>query len=179
MAVLVRADIALNHAQHAGPLIVDNGRRAGIDHHMISAGDLNGKGGNETVPHHGRRSLAVQELIPGAPVRMGVGHNPVAEIGGKALVEPQIFPVGRRYQIAEPLVGDLMGDDLTDPLNPFRRGGLWEMEQQVFPECDGAPVFHGAESKIGNGNQVHLGQRIVDAVIIFAILQRFAAKGEP
>jgi hypothetical protein len=72
-----------------------------------------------------------------------------------------------------------MGDDFADPLHTLSRGGFWKMKQQVLPEGNGPPVFHGAEGKIRNGNKIHFRQGVVDAVKIFTEGQGLAPEAEP
>ena len=50
------------------------------------------------------------------------------------------------------------------------------MKQQIFAEGDGAPILHGPEGEIRNGDQVHFGKRIGNVIIGFAKRQRFAAE---
>jgi hypothetical protein len=123
-----------------------------------------------------RLGLASDKLMPDLPRGIVVIHHAVTEVGGKTFVEPEIFPILRGHQVAEPLMGDFMGDDLADAGLRFPRCHPGHVEQQVFTEGDRPPVFHGPEGKIGYGDQVHLGQRIVDGVVCFAVSQRLAAK---
>ena len=83
---------------------------------MLSSGNLYGKCLAQRIPVHGPMGLSVQELLPHIPLRIVVRHNAIAEICGKALVEPEVLPIRRADQISEPLMGHLVGNDFTYPL---------------------------------------------------------------
>ena len=171
---MILSDISVNLPQDAAALAVDDRRGAGIDDDMLSAGDFDGKIFDQGIPGHGHRGLAIKKLVPDAPVRVIMIHDAITEIRGKAFIQPQIFPVRRGDQIAEPLVHDFMGDDFTDSALPGFRCNARIPQQQVLPKRDGPPVLHGAESKVRNGDQIQLGKRIGNAEIFFAECQRIA-----
>ena len=176
LLIAVMTDMAFDHAQDAGSLVVDDRCGAGVYGQVLAAGNFNGKGLLKAVAGQRRGGFHVQELVPDAPLGVMMGHHAETEIGGEAFIEPEIFPVRRRDQVAEPLMGDFMGDHFADALSAGLGGQLGKTQQQVFAEGDGTPVFHGAEGEIGHGDQIHFGQRIRDAIIVFAILQRLAAE---
>ena len=145
---------------------------------MLSARNLNGEVLAKPVPFQGRCRLALKELFPHIPFGKILIHDAVTEIGGKALVEPEVFPVRRRHQVPEPLMGQLMGQDLTDSFFSGPGGRLRIVEKQVFPECHGAPVFHGPCCEIGNGHKVEFGQRVPDAVILLGKSEGLSAESQ-
>ena len=172
----VRADVALDLPQDAAALVVDDGGGAGVDDEVGAARDLDRIVFEQPVARHGGGGRAVQELLPDLPFRVIVRNDAVAEIGREAFVQPEVVPVRRGDQVAEPLVGDFVRDDLADALLAGPGGDVRVMQQQVLPEGDGAPVLHGPEGEVRHGDQVHLGQGIGDAVVGLAELQRLAAE---
>ncbi len=146
---------------------------------MLAAGYLDGDIFEQGVPLHGRGRSAMQELLPNPPVGVIVSDHAVTEVSGEALVEPKILPIRRRHQVAEPLMSDLVGDHLADSFLPGFGGDARIVQQQVFTKGNGPPVLHGAEREVRDGDEIHLGQRIRDAVVGFAECQRFAAELQP
>lgn len=54
--------------------------------------------------------------------------------GGDAFVEPGGVPPGGRHQVAQPLVHDLVADDVSDGLSLRPRRHALLPQQEVFPE---------------------------------------------
>ena len=132
----------------------------------------------ECVPVKGSFCLRVKELIPYAPVRVVMVHNAETEVGCKALVEPQILPVRGADEISEPLMRHFVCDHFTYPLLAGPGCCFRIVEDQVFPEGDGAPVLHGAKGEVSDCNQVELGQWVFDSIVVFAVLEGFSAEIE-
>lgn len=101
----------------------------------------------------------------------------VAHVAGKTLLQPEIIPPLGRHQIAKPLVGQLMSNDLSHILHMLRRRGqlliLWHQQCRVT-ERDQTPVLHGAESKVRHRDKINLGQFVLDAEIILVVGQELA-----
>ena len=174
---MVRPDPGFQLPQDASALAVDDRGRAGGDGHLGVPRHFDGEGLVQGVTGQRRLGLASDKLVPDFPVGVMVVDHAIAEIGGKAFVEPEVFPLFWGHQVAEPLMGDLMGDDFTDAGLGLPRGHAGNIEQQVFAKGDRPPVFHGPEGKVGHGDQVHLGERVVDGIVVFAVGQRLAAEG--
>src|SRR5262249_42180226 len=68
----------------------------------------------------------------------------VLEVGREAFVEPAVAPVAARDQIAEPLVGELVGDEVV--ARQIDRGAL--VEEDVLVHRRRARVLHPAEDEV-------------------------------
>ena len=106
------------------------------------------------------------ERRPALPVgRVGVAGGDLHE-RGERLVEPDPVPPLHRDEVAEPHVGQLVGDDIGDQL-ALALGGRGRIdEQQVLAERDAAQVLHRAGGEVGQRQQVDLVARIGDAVVV-------------
>ncbi len=136
---------------------------------------MGGRGGVERHGALASRRLAQQDLPVGMQVVDRLGFHP----GGEALVEPEVVPPAHGDQIAEPLVGHLVGDGHGHVLAVLL-GGVFRVDQQVALEVeDRPPVLHGAKAaRAGGGHQVQLGQRIGDAEIVVVVAQQGAGLAE-
>ncbi len=131
-------------------------------------------GGGGGVQRHGALApggLAQQDLPVGVQVVDRLAFHP----GGEALVEPEVVPPAHGDQIAEPLVGHLVGDGDRNVL-AILLAGVFRVDQEVALEVhDGAPVLHGAEAAgPGRGDQVQLGQGIGDGEVVVVIAKEGA-----
>src|SRR5262249_20069065 len=94
--------------------------------------------------------------------------------GGKALIEPEIVPPGHGDEVARPLMGRLVGNDLEHGLAGPLRGILRVEEETVVEVSDAAPILHRAGVEVGNRDEVELGQWIGSAEIVVVIGQYLA-----
>ena len=85
----------------------------------------------------------------------------------ESFVQPQALPPIHSHQVPEPLVGKLVLDHLGNALLGGRPADFLVEKQIHNAVRHQAPVLHGAGSKIGDGNLVHLGQRKFDAEHFF------------
>jgi hypothetical protein len=76
---------------------------------------------------------------------------------GEALIEPQVVPPGCGDQVAEPLMGHLMGHHVEHGLAILDGGEPGIHHQEILAVEDGAPVLHGPAHLAGRGDQVELG----------------------
>src|ERR1700759_3617003 len=83
---------------------------------------------------------------------------------GKAFIEPDIVPPGGGYEIAKPLVRDLMRDNRGVGAPAEDRGGLFIHEQSGVTIEDGGSIFHAAPFVVRNGYHIQLAEWILDAV---------------
>ncbi len=173
---IILTNIAPNLPQDAAALVINNRCGAGIDDNVFTPRDFDGKCFVQGVAGQGRAGHAVKKLLPRVPLGAVVVHHAESKKSGKTFVEPEIFPIGRGYQVAEPLVGNFMGDDFKNSFLAGLGSDIRIMQQQVFAEGNRPPIFHGPEGKIRNGDQVHFGQRIGDSVIGFAEFKGLAAQ---
>ncbi len=105
------------------------------------------------------------------PLRMHGGHGLVLHPGGKALVEPDVVPPLHGDQVAEPLVGHLVGDDQGD-FFLGADGGRFGIDEQVgLAVGDGAEVLHGAGLEVGQGDEVELLERVGNAEVGVVVVE--------
>ena len=124
-----------------------------------------GCGRDERVERQ-RRPLARLEVHPDAPGRAPVVDDLVGHPGGERLVEPQVVPPGHRHQVAEPLVRQLVGDHLRDPLLHRQRRGGGIGQQRHLAEGDGARVLHRARLEVGDADLIELAERVGEAEVV-------------
>ena len=116
--------------------------------------------------------LALVAVEPALPLRIEVLGRLHLHPGGEAFVEPQVVPPAHGDEIAEPLVRDLVGDDAENAAaGGIRVRGRIE-QQTALEERDRAPVLHSAAEAARDGDQVELGQRILDAEIVVEVVQQ-------
>ena len=165
LAELLGAEVLLEHAQDGAALLVGEhvehpvgvGRRAHLE--LDRAGRL------QRVDLEGRRALEA-ERRPAIPVGTeGVARGDLHE-RGERLVEPDPVPPAHRHEVAEPHVGELVGDDVGDDLllAVRARGGV--DEQQALAERDAPEVLHRPGGEVGQGEEVDLLAGIGDAVVV-------------
>ena len=83
-----------------------------------------------------------------------------AHEGGERLVQPDAVPPAHRHEVAEPHVGDLVLDDLGDPLELDAGRVVGIGEQVDLAERDAAEVLHRAEGEVGDRDEVELVARV-------------------
>ena len=111
------------------------------------------------------------KLDPALPLGAeGVGGLQLHE-RGEGLVEPDAVPPLHRHEVAEPHVGDLVGDDVDDALQLGLGGVLGVDEEERLAEGDAAEVLHGAEGEVGDGDEVELVARVGDAEVVGEVAQ--------
>ena len=165
LAEVVGADVLLEHAHDRRTLFVRQdvvhafGIGRGLDFVFDRAGavqrvDVVGGGAVEG------------EALPDLPVgAVGVGGRRFHE-RGEGFLEPQAFPPLHGDEVAEPHVGELVGDHGNRTLL-FRLGGLvFVDEEQNFAERDGAGVLHSAEREVGDRQHVDLVAEVRHAEVV-------------
>ena len=90
---------------------------------------------------------------------------------GESFVQPKIVPPRHRYQITEPLVGDLVGDDFVNTLLRRDRRILRVEQQRCFVVGNSTPILHGAAKSTRDRELIELGQRIWNPEILIVIAQ--------
>ena len=85
---------------------------------------------------------------------------------GERLVEPDAVPPAHRHEVAEPHVGEFVGDDVGDELLLVLGAGGRIDEHHVLAERDAAEVLHGAGREVGECDEIDLVARIGDAVVL-------------
>ena len=89
--------------------------------------------------------------------------------GGEALVQPDVVPPLHRDQIAEPLVGDLVRQDLGDVGAGCDRGfGVGEQQRLAIENRRG--VLHRARREVGHSDDVELLEGIFLGVVAVVVL---------
>mmetsp|Transcript_24042 Transcript_24042/g.34928 ORF Transcript_24042/g.34928 Transcript_24042/m.34928 type:complete len:332 (+) Transcript_24042:123-1118(+) len=150
----------MQHAHHAGPLAVADGVKHLLHLRSMVNRHLDRVRSPEGIQPEGCAQVVVDELLPHLPLReegvRGVGLGP----GGEPLVEPEVVPPLHGHQVAEPLVGQLVGHHGAHPLLLLAGGLLLVNEQVYLAVGHQAPVLHGTHGKLGDGHHVQLGQGV-------------------
>ena len=160
----VLAQELLQHAQHGSALLVrenvEHAVRVVRGHHRI----LDRPCAVESVDVEGGGAFQaeVRPAVPGGTERVDGGD---LHEGGERLVQPDAVPPLHRDEVAEPHVGELVGDDLCHHglLMLGRRGRV--EEKQCLPEGDAAQVLHRAGREVRQGHEVELVARVRDGVV--------------
>ena len=127
--------------------------------------ELDRAGRLQRVDLEGQRAFET-ECRPALPVRAeGVARGDLHE-RGERLVEPDPVPPAHRDEVAEPHVGELVGDDVGDSLLLGVRARLRVDEQRALAERDAAEVLHRPGGEVGKGEQVELVARVGDPVVV-------------
>ena len=168
----LRADIGAQHPDHRGALAVADAVEDLADLLGVAHFHLDGVGALEPVQRQGPAEVRVDELRPHVPFREQMVHRQEFDPGGKPLVEPQMGPPLHGDEVAEPLVRQLVGDDNGHPLARARRRLLGVHQNRGLAVGHRAPVLHGPGGEVGDGQQVHLRQRIGDVKVFVEERQR-------
>ena len=124
-------EVVLHGEQHVAGLAVGDA----VEHLVDLVGSVglgaDGAGGGLRVEVEGVVLVGGHGLVD-VPLRVHGGHGLVLHPGGEALVEPDVVPPLHGHQVAEPLVGHLVGDDEGDFLLCADGGGLGVDEQERF-----------------------------------------------
>jgi hypothetical protein len=155
VAELLLAEEALEHLQHLPALLVDD---AVVEAEDVRLGPQHGDDGvhpGELLAEHRPVDLLLVDEVVAAVLEVGRGHLRLHEICER-LVEPQVVPPGHGHQIAEPLVGKLVGD-VDHHVLPLRRGGSGRVHQERrLAVGDQAGVLHRPGLEVRNRHVVQL-----------------------
>ena len=138
------ADPGLEHGDHRRALLIADA--------VEGVGDV--VGGLDLLPDLARRDErvvvhdvgAVDDALDGRPpLRLPLDEHPVRHPGGEGLVQPDVVPPLHRHEVAEPLVGHLVG--AVRGLAPLEGDGLLgrRRDQRALAPADQARVLLGAE----------------------------------
>src|SRR2546427_8272831 len=103
------------------------------------------------------------------PLRLPGGNGPGLHPAGETFVEPDIVPPGHRYQIAEPLVRDLVRNDYANSFLLIDRRVIFIDQHLDLAIGDEAGVLHGSRGKVRKGNVVQFPERIWNAEVAIEI----------
>ena len=111
----LRADVALDHAQHRRAFLIRDRVERLVDlRRRVDAG-MDRTRGLERV--EAERRLILERLVDGdVPVGPPRGERVVGHPGGEPLVQPDVVPPRHRHEIAEPLVRHLVRQNRRDVL---------------------------------------------------------------
>ncbi len=155
-------EVPLEHAQDARPLLIGED----VEHALGLVGGTDGvfdrPGGVEGVGRHGQVAFHA-EADPAPPFGAeGVDAEELHQ-SGEGFVQPDAVPPFHGDEVAEPHMGDLVGDDVGDALELEARGTRRIDEEEGFAEGHAPQVFHGTEGEVGDGEEVELLGRVGDA----------------
>ena len=111
------------------------------------------------VAVHGVEAFVEEEIVHDMPLREERIDGDVFDHGGKGFVEPKIVPPLHGDKIAEPLMGELVGNDDGDAFARFDAGFVVDEEQALAIGYE-PPIFHGTGLEVGKGNLVKFGKRV-------------------
>ena len=146
------ADFVAKHVQNAPALLIE-----------MAVEKVDGL--LELAAHDGALVLArfihvaveiAEQIDVGLVATARVGAPDVLEIGGEALVEPGLGPFAAGHEVAPPLVGQLVRDQVVDVL--VQGGAL--VEQCLDGERGGRGVLHAAEDEIRDEDLAVTPERI-------------------
>ncbi len=165
VAKAILAEEAFDHPQHGAALFVGDGvERLARLFGVVDVG-ADGMGRHQRVEGQ-RRSLAGLEVHPDPPGRPPVVDDLVRHPGGEGLVQPQVVPPLHGDEVPEPLVRELVGDDLRHALLDGERGRGRVGEQRHLSEGDRARVFHGAGLEVRHANLIQLAEGVGETEVV-------------
>ena len=85
---------------------------------------------------------------------------------GERLVQPDAVPPLHRHEVAEPHVGELVGDHVGDRSQLGLGGAVGVDQQRGLAVGDAAEVLHRARREVGERDHVELVARVRDAVVV-------------
>ena len=162
---LRRADVGLDHVEHAGGLLVGDRIEYLVDLGGCGDGRADRAGRAQRVEAECRLSL-LRGVELHAPLGLPGGERLVGGPRGEPLVQPDIVPPLHRDQVAEPLVREFVRDHRRHRLAHANRGRGFVDEQHALAEGDGARVLHRAGGEVGHADDVELAERIPDAEVV-------------
>lgn len=102
------------------------------------------------------------ELTPHLPLGMEVVNRKPANPCGKPFVQPQLIPPVHGHQVAKPLMSQLMGNHVGDPVLELCVGFSFIVKNSGGSISDETPIFHGTHGELVNSKKIRLGERIVN-----------------
>ena len=165
LAELLLAQILLEHAQDRRALEVGQH----VEHPVGIGGradlELDRAGRLQRVDLEGDGTLET-ERGPAVPIRAeGVACGDLHE-RGERFVEPDPIPPTHRHEIAEPHVGQLVGDDVGDALLLAVRARGRVDEQGALAERDAPEVLHRPSGEVRQTEEVDLVAGVGDPVVV-------------
>jgi len=164
------AHVVVKHAQHRTTLIVADSVEYFVYFLCARDGHVDGVASLEPVELEGLEHDAGDELVHVLELGLELVGAKRLDPGGERLVEPEVVPPLQSDLVAEPHVGQFVADHGGHPVLLLDRG-VGGDQQIHLPLGDQAPVLHGARLKLGNGDVVGLGQRLLAPEPLFLQLQ--------
>ncbi len=158
------AEVLLEHAQQRATLLV----REDVEH-AVGVGrrphfELDRASALQRVGLEGDAALDAEGGPPVPVGPIGLARGDFHE-RGERLVQPDAVPPSHRDQVAEPHVGEFVGDDVDDELALALGAGGRVEQQQALAERDAPEVLHRPCCEVGQGHQVDLGTGVRDCVV--------------
>jgi hypothetical protein len=102
------------------------------------------------------------ELTPDLPLGMKVINCKPTDPGCKSFVQPQLIPPIHGDQVAKPLMSQLVGNNVSNPILEFCIRLSFVVEDGCGSVGDEPPIFHGTHGELVNSKKIGLGERIVN-----------------
>lgn len=126
---------------------------------------LDGLDAGERVALQSGETVGSEEVLPDIELGIeGIGRDEFHH-GREGFVQPEVVPPSHSDEVAEPLVGEFVGDGDGDGLLRFKRSAFVG-EEARFAVSDETPVLHSASFKIRESNLVELRERILYAELL-------------
>src|SRR6202789_316227 len=156
----------LEHAQYRRSLLIGDAVESGLNI-VVAQYRLGGLARRKqaVAAHRTERALKPAE-IP-LKIRLQIHGGLALCPGGERLVEPDVVPPGDGNEVAEPLMGDLMGIDVeAGAIGGGRRVGV--DAQKRVAEYDQTGIFHGTGTEVRSAEQIQLveGIRLLSVVLV-------------
>ncbi len=161
----VGSEPALEHPQDGRPFVV----RDPVEGLHRLAGGPNG------LPNRARRRerIGVHHMAHARDPfhrRAERGLPPIDDLGlgpgRETFVEPQVVPPTHRYEVAEPLMRELVGDDFGLPAANARGRAAGIDEDERVAKRDEPGILHGASGKLGHRDQIELRVRVIHPEVL-------------
>ena len=161
----LRADVALDHAQHGAALLIGDRVEGLVDLRRRLDVRVDRTGRLQRVQRQ-RRLVFCRLVDVDLPFGVGRRERLVRHPGREAFVQPDVVPPLHRHEIAEPLVRHLVGEHRGDGLARRHRCRVRVGQQVRFAIEDRSRVFHGSRREIRDGQNVELSVRIFDGEVV-------------
>jgi hypothetical protein len=178
LAEALDAEVHLEHAQQRPALLVGQH----VEHAVAVLGRLDRELDRARAGQRvGLERCAALEAERGPAQPVGTERVAARDLheGGEGLVEPDPVPPSHRHQVAEPHVGDLVGDDIGERLQFVLRCRLRIGQQQALAIGDAPEVLHRARGEVGQRQHVELVGGVRDPVVVLVPAERERADLQP
>ena len=153
---VVGTNVGLDHSQNTGPFAVADLVKQLLDFCGVADFGLDRMGALQAVSSLGSGGLCPDKVLPDGPLWIGGVDGFLAHECREAFIEPYVIPPFHRDEIAEPHVGNLMGNDACNRFLGLD-GRVLVNVQAYLSIGYSAPVFHCAVREFRDSDLVEFG----------------------